>query len=40
MAGLEDNKGRNSPTFGIDALYNCYLLSIAWLDCLWLSSSL
>jgi hypothetical protein len=29
MAGLKDNKGRNSPTFGINALYNYYLLSIA-----------
>jgi hypothetical protein len=40
VARLKDNKGRNSLTFGVDALYDCCLLSIAWLDCLWPSLSL
>jgi hypothetical protein len=40
VARLKDNKGRNSLTFSVDALYNYCLLSIAWLDYLWPSSSL
>jgi hypothetical protein len=40
VARLKDNKGQNSLTFSVNALYNCCLLSITWLDCLWPSLSL
>jgi hypothetical protein len=39
MVGLEDDEGRNSLPFSINALYDRCLLLIAWLDGLWLSSS-
>jgi hypothetical protein len=40
VGALEDDKGRNSPPFSINAVNNCCPLPIAWLDFLWFSSSL
>jgi hypothetical protein len=40
VVGLEDKEGRNGPSFGINAYYSCSPLPVAWLDCLWPSSSL
>ena len=34
LAGFEDDVGRNSPSSGIDALDDRYLLPVAWLNLL------
>jgi hypothetical protein len=37
LAGFEDDVGRNRLSSGIDALDDCHLLPVAWLDLLCLS---